>query len=99
MSLVVNQSDRFPVGTSVGAYPRAARHADQHPSATALETKTVAADGSLTFTTLTADAPVTLYAKIGEADRYVDVSDSTFTAPAPGLIERIDAFRTANGVE
>lgn len=100
MAVTVNRSDRFPVGTVVKAYPRAARQFGGHPGGASVEEHAVAADGSCgPFTLLTADQPYTLYALVGEAHRYVDVEDSSFTAPAPGLIERVDERRAAAGVE
>lgn len=99
MALTLNRSDRFPVGTSVGAYPRRAHVVGGRPVGAAVETHTVDAAGSLTFTTLTADEPYCLYALVGEANRYLDVADSGFTEPPTGLIERIDQKRVAAGIE
>lgn len=52
--------DQFPIGTNVGAYPQTAWPTGRSPSAApngaALETKAVAAGGTLTFTTLSAGA-------------------------------------------
>lgn len=98
VSLVVNRSDRFPVGQSVKAYLAGARHHDGPPAGPAVETQTVAADGSLTFTTLTADVDYVLYALVSGEHRYLNVEESTFTAPAAFVIDRINDFRTANGV-
>ena len=100
MAVTVSRPDRFPVGTVVKAYPRAARQFGGKPGAASVEEHTVAADGTLAaFTTLTADTPYTLYALVGEAHRYVDVEDSSFTAPPTALISRIDERRVALGVE
>lgn len=97
VSVTVNRSDRFPVGTSVGAYPRSGTQRGGHPSGVATETHVVGATGSCgPFTGLTADTPYTLYAEVEGAHRYVDVSDSTFTAPG-NLRERIAAKRAAVG--
>lgn len=100
MAITVNRSDRFPVGTSVGAYPRAAHVVGGHPVGAAVETHVVAADGSVgPFTLLTADQQYLLYGEVEGAHRYIDVEDSSFTAPPTGLIERIDERRVAAGIE
>jgi hypothetical protein len=100
VAITVNRSDRFPVGTSVGAYPRAAHIVGGHPAGAAVETHVVAADGSCgPFTLLAADQQYVLYALVEGASRYLDVEDSSFTAPPTGLIERIDERRAAAGVE
>jgi len=99
MAVTIYRSDRYPVGTSVGAYPRPNRVREAHPSGTAAETNVVAADGSLgPYTTLTKDRPYVLYAEVEGAHRYVEIEDSSFTPPAPGLIERITARREALGI-
>jgi hypothetical protein len=56
-NVVVSPSPHvFPVGTSIGAYPRHARRSDGGPPAgAAFETQTVGTDGRATFTTLAAD--------------------------------------------
>lgn len=97
MSVQVKRSDRFPVGTAVGAYPAQGRHVDAKPAGAALETETVDATGTLTFTTLTADRGYNLYAEVAGGNRNVAVSDSNFT-PLGTLPERIKARQEAAGV-
>lgn len=99
VSLVVNRSDVFPVGVSVSAYPAAARHDFIHAVGTATETKTVQNDGSLTFVELDETSPYVLYAEVAGKDKYIQVRNQAFSEPPLGLIERINAFRLANGVE
>jgi len=66
---------RFPVGTSVGAYPRTAWPADRltgAPSGAAAETQAVQANGTLTFTTLTPNLDYVGY--VASPDRYMPFS-------------------------
>jgi hypothetical protein len=66
---------RFPVGTSVGAYPRTAWPADRlagAPSGAAVETQAVQANGTLTFTTLTPNLDYVGY--VASPDRYMPFS-------------------------
>lgn len=77
-AITLQASDRFPVGTSVGAYTRAAwpgastSNPDAAaPSGAAVETQNVAADGSLTFTTLTDAVVYFAYAQVGGQHRLV----------------------------
>jgi hypothetical protein len=99
VSLVVNRPDVFPVGISVSAYPAAAFHDKIHAAGTATETQTVANDGSLTFTTLSAEGTFVLYAEVAGKDRYVQCANQSFTAPPTGLIERIKERREAAGIQ
>lgn len=96
MALIVNRSDRFPVGTSVGAYPRANRKFGGAPSGEALETHVVNAAGALEYTTIPQGVPYTLYAFVAGEHRYVDVEESTWTAPGD-LKERVQAKREEVG--
>lgn len=98
MAITVKRSDRFPVGTSVGAYPAAAKHIGLHPAGAAIETHVVDAAGACgPFTLLEADLPYVLYAEVGETHRYLSVEDSTFTALGT-LHERVVARQEAAGV-
>lgn len=98
VSVTVNRSDRYPVGTTVKAYPAASRHFGGRPGAPSVEEHVVASDGSCgPFTTLTADAEYVLYAEVGGEHRYLSLSDSTFAAPGT-LKERIKARQEAAGV-
>lgn len=97
MAVTVNRSDRYPVGTSVSAYPGAARQFGGKPGAPAVETHVVASDGSLgPFTTLTPNVRYVLYAEVSGENRYIGISDSTFVAPGT-LKERLQAKREAVG--
>lgn len=74
---VLRQSDKFPVGTSVGAYPISnwAQHQlppTGAPQGAAAETKTVASDGTLTYTTLSPEVAYVAYAQVSGAHRYVN---------------------------
>lgn len=98
VSVTVNRCDRFPAGTTVKAYPGASRHSGGPPGAPSVEEHVVAESGSCgPFTLLTADLPYVLYAQVAGVDRYLAVSDSTFTAPGT-LKERIKARQEAAGV-
>lgn len=99
VSLVVNRPDIYPVGISVSAYPAATTHDGARPSGTASETQTVANDGSLTFTTLSAEGTFVLYAEVASKDRYILCANQSFTAPEPNLVARIKARREAAGIE
>lgn len=58
-NFVLNRSDVFPVGTTVGAYPNAnpATGHDGAPPGAATESQAVGAAGTATFTTLATDTP------------------------------------------
>lgn len=98
VSVTVNRSDRYPVGTTVKAYPGASRHFGGRPGAPSVEEHVVAAAGSCgPFTLLTANVPYVLHAEVEGLNRYLSVSDSGFTAPGT-LKERIKARQEAAGV-
>lgn len=99
VSLVVNRSDIFPVGTSVKAYPASDTHDKVGPSGTATETQTVQNDGSLTFTTLSTEGTFVLWAEVAGKDRYVQCANQSFTAPPTNLVERIKERREAAGIQ
>src|SRR4051794_6736303 len=86
-NITVNRSDLFPVGTSVGLYPRSSSRAHERnpdgsavgpPWGTATETATVAAGGSLTFTTAAANTGYIAYAQVGGQHRELRVSSRTY---------------------
>jgi hypothetical protein len=73
---VLNINQRFPVGQSVDAYlvgeGQARATADREPyGLTSKETAVVAADGTLTFSTLTAKQGYMAYGLVGSDNRYV----------------------------
>lgn len=70
-TVTLRSNQRFPVGQSVGAYLETARNDGAAPTGAAVETQTVAADGSLTFTTLTDNARYVAYAQVGGVHTYV----------------------------
>jgi hypothetical protein len=68
-------ADIFPVGTSVSAYRASQRSAAVGaPGATAADTRTVQADGTLTFTV--APGQYVAYANVGGVDRYINFGAS-----------------------
>src|SRR5690606_21972797 len=78
---LIQVTDRYPVGTSVSAYDLGST---QHPpnaapSVSAVSTGTVAADGSVEFTGLTAGRRYFAYAQVATQHRYM-----SFTPTAPG---------------
>lgn len=99
VSLVVNRSDVFPVGTSVSAYPAANAHDRIHAAGEPIETHAVANDGSLTFTTLSAEGTYVLYAEVAGKDKYIVCANQSFTAPPANLIARIREKREAAGIQ
>jgi hypothetical protein len=66
----------FPVGTSVGAYPRAAKKGGGPPVGSAIVAQAVAADSTLPFSHagLVLGGLYTAYALVGSQHRYVDFS-------------------------
>jgi hypothetical protein len=72
-------TEKYPVGTSVAAHPRAGRVDGAAPVSTAVTTATVAADGSLTFVGLADGTPFVAYALISSVHTYQNFS----TDPAP----------------
>jgi hypothetical protein len=98
MAVTLNRCDRFPVGVSVGAYPANAKRFEGPPAGAAVESHTVASDGSCgPFTELAAGTAYVAYALVGSAHRYVAFSTATWSPPG-NLRERIAARRTALGV-
>lgn len=96
-NVVVKRSDKFPIGTTVGAYPRNAATQDGPPSGQPVQTAVVASDGSLTFTGLTAEAAYVLYASVNGETRRVSVWNSKYVAPPVSLLARIQQQREAVG--
>ena len=96
---VTNRSDRFPIGTSVGAYPKRSRIFGGKPSGPALATATVAADGTLTFTGLNETEPLVLWAEVAGEPRYLAAEAPAAIEPAPveTLKERISKRRASVG--
>lgn len=89
----------FPVGTSVKAYKRSNWPGYQQgaisgsPVGSEDATATVAADGSLTFTGLTAGTGYVAYASVGGADKY-----SRFEAPnAQGTADNPEQVSSPSG--
>jgi len=90
MDFKLTRTDRFPVGTSVAAYPASARREGAAPVGSAVDTQTMAADG-LTFTGLQPQTAYVAYAKVGDEHRYVafrtERPQESFTderIPSPG---------------
>jgi hypothetical protein len=80
MATVVTHPANFPAGTSVGAYTGARPPEGKAPQQAAYETATVAADGSLTYTTLIPGQTYFLYASVNSVPTF-----ETLTAdPQPG---------------
>lgn len=98
-NLVLNASDVFPVGTTVGAYPaNAVLPRDQRVTGTALESIAVATDGTATFVTLAADTPYVFAATVNGTPRAVRQRLSSYTAPptwGQTIIDRKAAMGTA----
>jgi len=87
-NLVIRRSDLYPVGTSVGAYPLRAKISGGKPSGSSLATATVAADGSLTFSSLTEGALVQLWAEVAGVHVYMQTGVPVPVAPVETLQER-----------
>lgn len=83
-SVSVSRADLFPVGTVVSLYSAAAHPAgggvDRAPSGSAVTTATVQADGSLTFTGITADLAYVAYAAVGGQHRSLRVRSADSVA-------------------
>jgi hypothetical protein len=88
MASIVLRSDRFPVGTSVGLYPVSQKTPGVAPAAAAVQTATVAADGTLTFVGLPDGTPYTTYATVGGVVTYVDARTETPRIPEKGRESR-----------
>lgn len=88
MASLTLRSDRFPVGTSVGLFPVAQKNAGGAPATTAVQTATVAADGSLTFVGLPDSTAYTTYAQVGSAYVYVDARTEGPRIPEKGRESR-----------
>jgi hypothetical protein len=101
VELKIKRSDRYPVGTSVSAYPANSRIFGGPPEQTppALATAVVAADGSLTLTALTEGTPLALYALVAGEHRYLRAEAPEPVEPPPfeTLQERIAKRRAEVG--
>lgn len=98
MSLVVNRSDLFPPGTTVGAFsPPSNRHiAESRPTGTPTEEAVVDAAGTLTYSSI-AEGIYNLYAVVAGVGKNLRAGSQGFTAPGT-LRARIKARREAAGV-
>lgn len=98
MALTIRRSDKFPVGTVVKAFAGAPanRHHEGKPSGSALAEATVAADGSLTFSTLGAGI-YSLWAEVAGTNANMMAGSEGF-APLGTLKERIASRRLLLGV-
>lgn len=96
-TLKVKRSDRFPVGTEVGAYPKRNRIYGGKPSGTPLATATVAADGSLTFAGVNEREPLVLWAEVGGEHRYLGSEGPAPVTPPETLKQRITSRRALVG--
>lgn len=97
MSLTVSRSDLFPVGTSVKAYLGGGHAREGKPSGAAVETQTVQADGSVTFSSLSAGKPHTLHATVGGQEQRLQVVDSPAFSPRATWKATVAARRAAIG--
>lgn len=99
-TVTLNRSDLFPVGTTVGVYPRNSVAPDAGATGSAIASAAVAADGTLTVTNAgIADyTPYTCYAKVAGEHRYALVQ-SNLTAHVAGPVwrQKVKDRRTAIG--
>jgi hypothetical protein len=99
-SIVAQVSDRFPVGTSVGAYPANSQVPGAGASGSAIASATVAANGTVTITNagIVDHTPYILYAAVNGQHRHMRAtsSSSNFTAPL-GWRPKLKARREAIG--
>lgn len=81
------RNGRFPVGTVVGLFPAGSVPAGEGrprpPGAPQVTSATVAADGSLSFSGVTAETPYAAYALVNGEHRVMFVRSSTWTPRAP----------------
>lgn len=99
MSIVLQVAQQFPPGTSVAAYQTTDLPTNKSgaPSGAAVETQTVASDGTLTYTTLAAGTEFVSYAVVSGRDRYVEFRTREATSvqvPLSGATsgQAIDAY-------
>lgn len=91
-TVVLHATDRFPAATSVSAYALAAGASPPYggaPTDVAVTSATVATDGSLTFTGLTAEAWFYAYALVSSEHRYVKFSTKDSTVPSESEQRRL----------
>lgn len=89
MASHVLRSDRFPVGTSVGIFPVAQKNPGVAPQGSAVQTASVAADGTLTFVGLPDGTAYTAYATVNSVVVYVDFRTDTARISEKGRESRI----------
>lgn len=98
VTIKINRSDRFPIGTVVAVYPsRALARGGTKPAGSPLSEATVAADGSLTFSVPTGTAWV-LFAEVASEGRALRGGDPTPDLVLPTLRERRARRRALAGV-
>lgn len=95
-NLVVTDNQRFPVGTVVSAYPQAASHHGQVFGA-AVESQTVQANGSLTFTTLVDGVGYALAATVNGTFVRMRVIKASLSVAGTTWKARVAARRAAAG--
>jgi hypothetical protein len=88
--------DRFPVGTVVNVYPRAARVVSDAPPVGAAITSATVGASSLAFTGLTNDTPYTAYALVNGKHVYVGFRIPNGSA-APTWQSVVSGRRAARG--
>lgn len=95
--LLIRRSDKFPVGTEVGAYPGGMqnRHHEGKPSGEPLATATVDATGALSFPSLP-DGIYCLWASVNGTNANMLAGSQGF-ALLPSLRKRIIERRIAVG--
>lgn len=96
VTVAVKRSDKFPVGTVVGAFkPASGRHFGGRPSDTPEAEATVDATGTLTFTSLP-EGMYALWAEVAGKNADLQLGNVTYTALGT-LKQRITALRTEVG--
>lgn len=95
-NLVVTDNQRFPVGTSVSAYPQASSHHGQ-VFGDPVETQVVAADGTLTFAALVDGVGYALAATVGGTLVRMRVIKASLSVAGTTWKARVAARRAAAG--
>lgn len=95
-NLVLTDNVKFPVGTTVGAWPAAAQHHGQVFGA-AVETAIVQADGSVTFAALVDGVAYTLAAAVAGALTHMRILKGSVSVAGTTWKARVAARRAAAG--
>lgn len=95
---LAGRNDRFPVGTTVGFYPKGSRREGQAPSAASITTASADATGvTATNAGLLQGVDYELYAAVGGEHRYLEARSTLDVYAAPAGLAKPGSARSGLG--